>query len=306
MKTTLTALLAGCAMFASSSVIAMQDAASLASVEVSGHARWRLHFIAAPSLSVMEASLESFDTAPQASFTDAYEIRDSLPDLQQVRNFTNKIAKQDRLQMADIINPASSHAAARVADGSTPQARLQLASLTPALIQLPLYIAPVPVTEPLAGQAPEKTLNGSLLGTAKNQARERKCLTDAIYFESRGEPESGQYAVAQVVMNRVRSPHYPDTICGVVYQNKNWRNRCQFSFACDRIADRVTNRVAWKTARRIAYEIMEEGYYMPEIGQSTHYHASYVRPRWIRDMEKEARIGSHIFYTVRNWSNEGV
>ena len=68
-------------------------------------------------------------------------------------------------------------------------------------------------------------------------AAQQRCLAEGIYFEARGEPVSGQAAVSQVILNRVRNPHYPNTICGVVYQNKHWRNRCQFSFACDRIRD---------------------------------------------------------------------
>ena len=76
-------------------------------------------------------------------------------------------------------------------------------------------------------------------------ASEVKCLATAIYFEARGEPERGQIAVAQVVLNRLKNPAYPNTICAVVYQNKNKRNACQFSFACDGIPDRITNRTAW-------------------------------------------------------------
>lgn len=130
-------------------------------------------------------------------------------------------------------------------------------------------------------------------------ARAEQCLAEAIYFEARGEPLEGQYAVAQVVINRVRSGYYPDTICGVVYQNKQRRNACQFSFACDRIADRVNNRYAWSIATRIARDVTEGGAWLTEVGDSTHYHATYVRPRWIRDMVKLDTIGRHIFYRVR-------
>lgn len=130
-------------------------------------------------------------------------------------------------------------------------------------------------------------------------ASSEKCLAEAIYFEARGEPVEGQYAVAQVVMNRARSGYYPNTVCGVVYQNKTWRNACQFSFACDRIPDRVNNVFAWRLATRIARDVTEGGAWLPEIGSSTHYHATYVRPRWIRDMVKLDKIGRHIFYRVR-------
>ena len=82
--------------------------------------------------------------------------------------------------------------------------------------------------------------------------KQQKCLAEGIYFEARGEPEAGQAAVAQVILNRVRNPAYPDTICGVVYQNKNWRNRCQFSFACDGRSEVIAERSQWDDARRIA------------------------------------------------------
>jgi len=125
-----------------------------------------------------------------------------------------------------------------------------------------------------------------------------KCLATAIYFEARGEPEAGQVAVAQVVLNRVKNPAYPGTICGVVYQNKNMRYRCQFSFACDRRADRVTDMASWKEADKIAREIVDDqkGMFLADVGASTHYHAVYVRPRWARSMKKMDKIGRHIFY----------
>jgi len=126
--------------------------------------------------------------------------------------------------------------------------------------------------------------------------RDQECLATAIYFEARGEPELGQRAVAQVVMNRVANPTYPDTVCGVIYQNVHWRNRCQFSFACDGIPDRVRDRTRWELANRIAKETLIGDSYLKKIGHATHYHATYVRPRWIRGMDRIDRIGRHIFY----------
>ncbi len=125
---------------------------------------------------------------------------------------------------------------------------------------------------------------------------QQRCLAAAIYFEARGEPVRGQAAVAQVVLNRVRNPAYPNTICGVVYQNKNWRNRCQFSFACDRIRDRVNNRRLWELAEHVAAETTAGRIWLTDVGSSTHYHATYVRPRWARSMKRVGRIGLHIFY----------
>lgn len=125
---------------------------------------------------------------------------------------------------------------------------------------------------------------------------EQHCLTAGIYFEARGEPVRGQAAVAQVILNRVRNPAYPDTVCGVVYQNKEWRNRCQFSFACDRIKDRVRDPRRWKIAQYVARETSQGRIWLKEVGSSTHYHATYVRPRWARTMEKVSKIGLHVFY----------
>ena len=129
-------------------------------------------------------------------------------------------------------------------------------------------------------------------------ASEVKCLATAIYFEARGEPERGQIAVAQVVLNRLKNPAYPKSICGVVYQNKNYRNGCQFSFACDGIPDRIADRGAWTSAQALARRVLNDQttLFMADVGTSTHYHAVYVRPFWARHMKKMEKIGRHIFY----------
>lgn len=127
-------------------------------------------------------------------------------------------------------------------------------------------------------------------------AEEQQCLANGIYFEARGESTKGQAAVAQVILNRVRNPAYPATICGVVYQNKSWHNRCQFSFACDNIVDRVNSKRNWKIAREIAMATTAGKIWLKEVGSSTHYHATYVRPAWAKTMKKVGRIGLHVFY----------
>jgi spore germination cell wall hydrolase CwlJ-like protein len=127
-------------------------------------------------------------------------------------------------------------------------------------------------------------------------AKEQKCLANAIYFEARGESLRGQAAVAQVVLNRVRSPAYPNTICGVVYQNQNLKNRCQFSFACDGKKDRIVSPSSYKVAGDIAMAVTAGKIFLPEVASSTHYYAQYVKPRWARSMEKMKKIGLHIFY----------
>jgi spore germination cell wall hydrolase CwlJ-like protein len=125
---------------------------------------------------------------------------------------------------------------------------------------------------------------------------EQQCLATGIYFEARGESLKGQAAVAQVILNRVRNPAYPKTICGVVYQNEDWHNGCQFSFACDRVKDKVNSAYHWQVARQVAMAVTSGKIWLPQIGSATHYHAVYVHPRWASTMEKVGRIGMHIFY----------
>lgn len=125
---------------------------------------------------------------------------------------------------------------------------------------------------------------------------EQRCLAEGIYFEARGESVKGQAAVAQVILNRVRNPAYPNSVCGVVYQNRTWRNRCQFSFACDGIRDRIASRQHYEVAHEVAQAVSAGKIYLTEVGSATHYHATYVRPRWARAMEKMNKIGLHIFY----------
>lgn len=126
---------------------------------------------------------------------------------------------------------------------------------------------------------------------------EMRCLAEAIYFESRSEPIRGQLAVAQVVINRLKNPAYPDSVCGVVYQNQNWRNACQFSFACDGIRDVVRDYAAWETAQELARSVlMGEAEWLDDVGSATHYHATYVRPAWAGQMHRMVQIGVHVFY----------
>lgn len=125
---------------------------------------------------------------------------------------------------------------------------------------------------------------------------EQQCLATGIYFEARGESVKGQAAVAQVILNRVRNPAYPKTICGVVYQNDDWHNACQFSFACDNVKERVNSPEHWRIARQVAMAVTAGKIWLPEVGSATHYHAVYVRPKWAAYMVKVGRIGMHIFY----------
>lgn len=137
----------------------------------------------------------------------------------------------------------------------------------------------------------------------KKRAAQEKCLANAVYFEARGEPVRGQIAVAQVVVNRAFSGYYPETVCGVVYQNSHRHLACQFTFACDGIRDVVTEPEQWDRAKRIAKETLDGRIWLPEVGKSTHYHAYYVRPYWARTMKKLNRTGAHLFYRPRQWGD---
>jgi hypothetical protein len=137
----------------------------------------------------------------------------------------------------------------------------------------------------------------------KARTKSEKCLANAIYFEARGESVRGQIAVAQVVMNRVFSGYYPDSVCGVVYQNAHRRHACQFAFACDGIPDTVNEPDALERAKRIAQEMLDGKLWLPEVGKATHYHAYWVHPSWVREMRKLHRLGVHTFYRPRDWGN---
>jgi len=137
----------------------------------------------------------------------------------------------------------------------------------------------------------------------KGLAKASKCLAEAIYFEARGEPVHGQMAVAQVVLNRAFSGKYPSTVCGVVYQNAHRHLACQFTFACDGIADVIREPDMWERAKVIAAEMLDGKLWLPEIGKATHYHAYWVHPGWVREMTKLQKLGVHTFYRPRAWGD---
>ncbi len=137
----------------------------------------------------------------------------------------------------------------------------------------------------------------------KSRAKSEKCLAEAVYFEARGEAVRGQIAVAQVVMNRTFSGFYPNTVCGVVYQNKHRHLACQFTFACDNIADVVREPDMWDRAQKIAKAMLDGQLWLPEVDKSTHYHAYWVRPSWVSEMKKMYKFGVHTFYRPRAWGD---
>jgi Cell Wall Hydrolase len=137
----------------------------------------------------------------------------------------------------------------------------------------------------------------------KSRAKSEKCLAEAIYFEARGEHVHGQMAVAQVVLNRAFSGKYPNTVCGVVYQNAHRHLACQFTFACDGIPDVIREPDMWERAKAIAAEMLDGKIWLPEVGKATHYHAYWVHPGWVREMTKLQKLGVHTFYRPRAWGD---
>ena len=125
-------------------------------------------------------------------------------------------------------------------------------------------------------------------------AHDLDCLTAAVYYEARGETAAGQAAVAQVVLNRVRHPAFPKTVCGVVYQGAG-SGACQFSFACDGAADRRREPEAWARARAIAQHALD-GYVMTGVGHATHFHLASLGVAWSGQMIRIAQVGQHVFY----------
>ena len=123
------------------------------------------------------------------------------------------------------------------------------------------------------------------------------CLASAVYYEARSESEDGQRAVAQVVLNRVRHPNYPKSVCGVVYQGSNRSTGCQFTFTCDGSLARRPAADGWARARRIAAEALDGRGYSP-IGNATHYHTKAVNPYWSGSLARLGSLGAHIFYTA--------
>jgi spore germination cell wall hydrolase CwlJ-like protein len=147
--------------------------------------------------------------------------------------------------------------------------------------------------------APGERPNYAALISADSLDAEQRCLAEAVYYEARSEPEEGQAAVAQVVLNRVKSGLYPDKVCGVVYQNRHRHLACQFTFACEGRVLRINEPEAWATASRVAREVMEGRTYLADVGNSTHYHANYIRPWWARRLTKMDSIGRHVFYKLK-------
>lgn len=136
-----------------------------------------------------------------------------------------------------------------------------------------------------------------------SRQRALRCLTQAVYYEAALEPDEGQEGVAQVVLNRVRDPNYPASVCGVVYQGAERTTGCQFSFTCDGSLGRAPVRWAWDRAERVAARALN-GHVATRVGTATHYHADYVHPWWAPTLTRITRVGAHIFYRWKGAAGE--
>ena len=147
---------------------------------------------------------------------------------------------------------------------------------------------------PFAGGPVHAAQPFALTGSDLDERRALLCMTQAVYYEAGFEPVDGRRAVAQVVLNRMRHPAFPKSVCGVVYQGAG-TGVCQFTFVCDGALYRAPARDAWLRAEDIARAALA-GYVETAVGEATHYHADYVAPRWAPMLAKVAQIGQHIFY----------
>jgi Cell Wall Hydrolase len=212
------------------------------------------------------------------------------------------LLQQSRERLATSAPPPAEKPGAMQLASVDPNVLPQTIAPQPAVIQisLPEHLAVLP---PRAPGVPPPSPAQRLHLEGKERAKAEHCLANAVYFEARDQPYTGQVAVAQVVMNRVFSGIYPRDVCGVIYQNAGHHLRCQFTFACDGKRKTINEFGAWARARRIARETLDGQLYVQAVGTSTHYHATYVHPNWVHEMHRIAREGIHLFYRPIAWGN---
>ncbi len=255
----------------------------------------RLDLVRVPVTFLPNDIAMSLDIAPKADNPTALFDTDDEP----------RADRAGSLAHATDLPPASP---AKLLDFASLLFETDAAALPPGAFKHRQYVAPavVPDDSPDAPIHSTRKLTPAerlkLSGASRTKAA--KCLAEAIYFEARSEPERGQIAVAQVVINRAFSGYYPNDICGVVYQNRHRHLSCQFTFACDGIPDIVNDKSSWSLADRLANDALDGKNYLDDVGKATHYHAYYVRPYWARKMRKMARIGAHTFFFPPEWDVE--
>ncbi|HTK34834.1 MAG TPA: cell wall hydrolase [Caulobacteraceae bacterium] len=138
---------------------------------------------------------------------------------------------------------------------------------------------------------------------ALEESRDLECLTQAVYYEARGENAAGQEAVAQVVLNRTRHPSFPKTVCGVVFQGAAYGG-CQFSFACDGSVHKRVESYAWRRSEKVAARALD-GFVMAQVGNATHFHVASLATNWGPGLMRVAQIGAHVFYRLGGHAGSG-
>lgn len=200
--------------------------------------------------------------------------------------------------------PAAGQARGQVAEAVDPTYASPGAGTTGtiALPPVPLAFARLPAGDgSITPARPFSLARASIV----DRGRALECMTAAIYYEAASEPDDGQRAVAQVVLNRARHPAFPATVCGVVYQGSE-RRSCQFSFACDGAMTRVPSPAGWARAARIAAAALG-GYVFAPVGLATHYHTYAVTPAWNRTLVMTDAIGAHFFHRWKGfWGTAGA
>ncbi len=192
--------------------------------------------------------------------------------------------------------------------GASRSTRLPTVSSVPSPLNLPPpdLLKPIPPEEalkenaarPFSGRPDTAAAAFDLKTDEKSRDRALECLTQAVYYEAASEGLDGERAVAQIVLNRMRHPAYPSTVCGVVYQGSQRPGGCQFTFTCDGSLARVPVQSLWKQAQKVATAALAGKVYAP-VGHATHYHADYVLPYWAESLDKSVQIGRHIFYRLK-------
>lgn len=248
-------------------------------------------FISSLMLAALGARLASADVSPGARLhAQVFAIaRDAGPRL--TDGSLRKLLDAQDSSLFARFDPAAKHPSEfSILHGfEGPVPSLRMFGLTPTGAQavnaaVPFSLADNPAARPFV-----------LKGDAGDRARAVQCLTQAVYFEAGFEPGEGQQAVAQVILNRMRHPIYPHSVCGVVYQGADLKTGCQFSFTCDGSLAKTPQKAAWDRSRAVAERALN-GFVLKSVGEATHYHTQWIVPWWQPSVSKVAQIGAHIFY----------
>ncbi len=171
--------------------------------------------------------------------------------------------------------------------------RSGVANLAPAQVNR-LFEAPAKTGGSLKITYSADWLAGQPAATGK---AEWQCLAEALYFEARGETVKGQFAVAEVILNRVDSPSFPNSVCGVIHQGTGKRFQCQFTYTCDGRDERINEKAAYAMVGKVARAMIDGAPRLLTDG-ATHYHTVAVNPRWARRFVHTTKIGVHKFYRM--------